>query len=157
MILLISTCSQSLSEEEFVKPVKRIIGNCEIIHCTKVTRELLLKASKVVICGTALKDFEYLNIDWSWIKSFKKPLIGICAGYQVIARELGEELVNKELIGVKKGHYFLTSKLIIAKKVRELENIEGFTVSFKHENITAYAYHPEVLNEELITSFIKES
>ncbi len=153
MIAIISTCAEKLSEEEFVRPIKDIVKKHKFkVYNFKDVKKL--EADKIIICGTALKDFEYLKFDWSWIKKVKVPILGICAGYQIIAKELGEELINKKLIGVFKGHYFLTSKLIKAKKVKELENLEGYTISFKERNFTAYAYHPEVYDKEKIINFL---
>jgi len=153
MILLISTCSDKLSEEEFVRPIKELT-NGVVKHYSELKE---VEADKIIICGTALKDFKYLKADWSWLKELKKPVLGICAGYQVIARELGEELINNELIGVRNKHYFITSKLVKAKKVNELERVDSFTASFNYNNFTAYAYQPEVLNPELIIRFIKKN
>ena len=110
MILLINTCSKKLSEHEFVRPVAELVKDCEIRHFKKLGD--LDKFSKIIICGTALKDFDYLNADWSWIKNYKGKLLGLCAGYQVIAKELGEHLEDHKIIGVKNNHYFLISKLL---------------------------------------------
>ncbi len=157
MILIINSCSDKLSEYEFIKPIKKLISDEVIITpYFNVNNDLLDNARRVIISGTALKDFDYFNSDWSWIKSFNKPLMGICAGYQVIARELGGELINKKLIGVFNNHYFLTSKLIKKLDVNVLERLNGLIISFKKGDIIAYAYHPEVLNPELIKEFIKE-
>ncbi len=157
MILIINSCSDKLSEYEFIKPIKELINDEVVItHYSNVSDDLLAKASKVIISGTALKDFDYLNSDWSWIKSFNKPLMGICAGYQVIARELGGELINKKLIGVFNNHYFLTSKLVKELSVNVLERLNNFIISFSKDGIIAYAFHPEVLNPELIKEFIKK-
>jgi hypothetical protein len=154
MILLISTCADKLSEAEFVRPVAELVHTNLVKHYSELT-ESDLTADKIIICGTALKDFEYLNGDWSWLSSFGKPVLGICAGFQVIARHFGEELVDKKLIGVFDHKYFVTSKLIRAKNVNETSSLDGLTTGFKHGLVTAYAFHPEVLNPELISEFCR--
>ncbi len=153
MILLVSTCSDKLSEEEFVRPIVDLVGKCRVRHYSDIS-ESDLSSEKIIICGAALKDFDYLKGKWSWIKAYKGRLLGICAGYQVIARELGEKLENHKIIGVRKGHYFLTSKMFKANIVKEVEQTDGFTASFTFGNIEGYAYHPEVLNPEIITHFL---
>ena len=36
MILIISTCKDKLSEEEFVRPIANIVGDCEVKHYNDV-------------------------------------------------------------------------------------------------------------------------
>ncbi|MFA5405821.1 MAG: hypothetical protein WC307_00480 [Candidatus Nanoarchaeia archaeon] len=145
MILLINTCADKLSEHEFVKPIKALVHDeCFIKHYSELTNNDLLVADKIIICGTALMDFDYLKGDWSWIKAFNKPVLGICAGFQVIALELGKELVDKKMIGVFDHNYFVTSKLV-----------EGGVTELRQGLFTAYAFHPEVLNPELISGFCR--
>jgi len=143
MILVISVCKEKLSELEFVAPVAALVTDPVVKHYKEITEEDLTKADKVIICGTALKDFDYLeNLNkFGWIKAFKKPVLGICAGFQIIAVSLGKELVDELSIGQKEKSYYLHSKTIKGKE------------TIKENNLTGYIFHPEVLNEELIKGF----
>ena len=144
MILVVSTCQHELSELEFVRPITDLIEDEFVVkHYSKINNDDLVSASKVIICGTALKDFDYLKGDWSWLKTFQKPVLGVCAGFQLIAESLGLELINEQLIGVFNNYYFVTSRIV-----------KGGVRFIKQGNFVAYAFHPEVLNPELITSFL---
>ena len=59
MILIISTCNNKLSEEEFVKPIATIVGDCKIKHYNDVG--YVDNYEKIIICGTALEDNEFLK------------------------------------------------------------------------------------------------
>ena len=90
MILLINICKEKLHFNEFVKPVGDILireGKKGFIrHYSCLARKDLEKADKVIICGTSLKDDEFLgHIDkFKWLLDFKKPVLGICGGMQII-------------------------------------------------------------------------
>jgi GMP synthase-like glutamine amidotransferase len=131
--------------------------------------------SHIIISGTSLQDNYYLNhLDkFKWIKDTKKPILGICAGMQIIQKifapeaelksktEIGfyEESFNKELLGIKEGkqqvyhlhNYYFTIQ----------ENFEKYTSSpipqaIKHKTRPLYGvlFHPEVRNKQLITNFL---
>lgn len=160
MILLISTCAHKLSELEFVKPVSDLIPDSVIKHYSEVNEEIIDKADKIIICGTAIKDFDYLNHDWSWLKSFNKPVMGLCAGYQVIAKVMGESLFEKELIGVKVVNdfksFFVITKLATTNNFTVKGVVEDLPVIIEHHSkpFIGYAFHPEVMNQDLIKKFI---
>ncbi|MBI2004350.1 hypothetical protein HYS72_02700 [Candidatus Pacearchaeota archaeon] len=68
MILIINICKEKLHYFEFVKPIEDILRKENIeyqtIYYKKLTDKELLnkKLEKIIICGTSLKDNEYLNI-----------------------------------------------------------------------------------------------
>ncbi len=171
MISIISTCKYKLSEEEYVRPLVEIakkIDSVEVIHYRELFSEP--RGEKIIISGTAVKDFEYLDYlgRFQWIKNTNKKVIGICAGSQIIAKVLDCELKKKELVGVypvrfqdkEMKAYFLITRIpvlderfeIIAKTVDDIPAI--FKV--KGKEIYGFLFHPEVLNEDLFTYFIKE-
>lgn len=96
-ILIVSTCKYSLSEIEFVNPLKYIIEEesiqHSIIHISKINEFKYIKEiSHIIFCGTAIKDFSYTlyNIDL-FLEEIKKreiPTLGICAGAQIISKFL---------------------------------------------------------------------
>jgi len=173
MILLISTCEQKLSELEFVKPIKEILKKeCFIRHYSKISKRDLEKAEKIIICGTALKDFEYLeNLDkFNWLRETNKPVLGICAGFQILTVLFKEKLIDKRKLGqfnvetIKRNpltkqkfkSYFLSSKIIINPKnfdvlAKSKEDIA--VIKHKSKKIYAILFHPEVMNEEIIINF----
>lgn len=92
MILIISICKEKLHEFEFVKPIKKILKENKIKFFTKHYSKLnhrgdIANADKIIICGTSLKDNEFLNHinSFKWIASINKPVLGICAGMQIIS------------------------------------------------------------------------
>ena len=142
MILVIKVNKMKLHDEEFVRPVTDLLENFKVVDYRKVKKEDLDKCDKVIICGTALKDNDYLeNLDkFSWLKEFKKPVLGICAGMQIIGLILGKELIKNKRIGVFDNKYYLHS---FSFKKDEL----------KENNFTGYIYHPEGLNKNILIAF----
>jgi GMP synthase-like glutamine amidotransferase len=90
MILLINICKDKLHYYEFVKPIEEILRDKGIKFFSKHYRELkdgdLKNAKKIIICGTSLGDNEFVkDINYFlWIKDYKKPILGICGGMQII-------------------------------------------------------------------------
>ncbi|MDP3986930.1 MAG: hypothetical protein Q8P81_01750 [Nanoarchaeota archaeon] len=150
MILIINVCKHKLHFYEFVKPVGDILvkNNIKgfIRHYTCLTKKDLEKASKIIICGTALKDNDYLeNIKkFSWLKDCKKPVLGICAGMQIIGIISGHKLIKNKKIGVFNNKYYLHSF-----------SVEGFGDELLIKNFRGYLFHPEVLNKDLVLEFAK--
>jgi len=104
-VLLINICKEKLHYYEFVKPVGDVLVRKGvkgfIRHYSCLTKKDLKKASKVIICGTSLTDFGYLNrIDkFKWLIDFEKPVLGICGGMQIIGKVFGGKLGKKKEIG----------------------------------------------------------
>ncbi len=178
MILIIDLCYEkdSLSNLEFVQPIKRITESSgektEIVHFSELNEELIKKAKKILLCGTALKDNEYVNHvnEFQWLKEYKKPVLGICAGMQMIGLVFGSQLVKQKEIGmtqiITKDPIFNDS-MISAYELHG-NNVmvpEGFTAiaendkgvqAIKKENIYGIVFHPEVRNRQLIINFLKQ-
>ncbi len=108
-VLLVSTCADALHELEFVRPVAAIVeaeGLRPVVrHCSRVTAAVLRKHAGVIICGTALQDDAFLDADWSWLRSCPVPLLGICAGMQVLCRAFGGALRERTEIGFFTEHF----------------------------------------------------
>lgn len=177
MILLINVCKEYLHYYEFVKPIEKTLKNNNIKFMTKHYRELtkndLLKADKVIICGTSLKDNEFIKDikDFEWIKDFNKPLLGICAGMQIIGlifkgklkkkTEIGatEVIFKKKFLGFegRKEVYELHNYYSDFSKLKDFEifakNPIPQAVKHKEKEIYAVLFHPEVRSEEIIVNF----
>lgn len=179
MILLISTCTDRLSYLEFVEPIEKILNKygieCSIKDFRHILTEDIAKADKIIISGTALRDFEYLDVsNFDWLKDCNKAVLGICAGAQVIAKTFGSDLENEELIGRHKvvlseknilidkpefGSYFMASKVPTTNmNFKILARTKDIAVMFKHRDKTIYGclFHPEVLNQDMIVNFCRK-
>lgn len=169
MILIISTCKDSLSELEFIDPLKAIVHNSKVVHHTKLSTRDIALAEKIIISGTALADFYYLDGDFLGIYNLQKPIFGICAGAQMIAKEFRWQLVDEVNIGVKPvtvvnrnllvdnefNAYFLHTKGIRGDFTILAQS--GKTPALvKHNSKEIYAciFHPEVLNPDLVLRFV---
>ena len=77
MILIINLCKEKLHYYEFVKPIEDILKNKKIGFFTKnykkISADDLKEAEKIIICGTSLKDNEFLEDinKFEWLKNFK--------------------------------------------------------------------------------------
>jgi len=179
MILLISICKEKLHYYEFVKPVEDILKNNNIQFKTtqykKINRNLIKKSDKIIICGTSLKDNDFLkNINFfEWIKSYNKPLFCICGGMHILCLLFDGELKKQKeigLINIKFEKEFLGIKGAIP--VYELHNLYVQCKEFdlyakskkcpqavKHKSKPFYGvlFHPEVRTKHLILNFAKTS
>jgi len=167
-----------MHELEFVRPIEQIVGkNYFVRHYKFLTEEDLKKANKIILSGTSLKDFAYWNDfeKFLFLKNFEKPVLGICAGMQILVRlfggeiskigkpEIGQTTMNfeKNFLGVegKQKVYFLHQF-----RVKQLgKNFEVFAksnegisaIKNKTKKIYGVLFHPEVYNREIIETFIK--
>jgi len=171
-ILLISTCKHKLHEEEFVKPIVQILKKekkeFEIQHYTKLSN--LEEYSHIIICGTALKDNAYIKYNFDWIKEFKKPILGICAGSQIIAKVFDEKILDGQEIGAVQVKKIKEDKIIENINLNEIYCLhnkysrvpKGFNLIlktthpqlFRNYNVICCLFHPEVRNENIILNFL---
>jgi len=180
MILIISTCKEKLHELEFVRPIENILKKNRISYLTKhymiLNKNDVNKADKIIICGTSLQDFDYVNhIDkFSWIKDINKPIFGICSGMQIIGivhngnnkkkTEIGfyKEKFSKNFLNIKenteKEVYHLHNNYIDFSKLNDFEICSksgrvSQAVKHKNKKIFGVLFHPEVRNKEIILNF----
>jgi len=171
VILVIDVCSEKLHFYEFVRPVLDVVGEREVlcVHYLDLTEKELGECDKVVICGTSLKDDGFLGDlnEFDWLKGFEKPVLGICAGFQILGLVLGGELKKKleigffkesfedEFLGLK-GEvevYHLHNNYAEFGKDWEVFSGKDFAQAVKRKNFYGVLFHPEVRNKEMILEF----
>jgi len=186
MILLIKTNKENLHDNEFVNPIEDIVTRNELRDIRQVKakkeetrirsykelkKEDLEKADKIIISGTSLKDNEFLEDleKFSWIKDCEKPLLGICAGAQIVGIVFGGKLKKKTEIGMTKLTF--EKKFLGISEEKEVYELHNNYVTFgkdfeifaknkipqaaKHKDKDIYCtlFHPEVKNKEMIKNF----
>lgn len=180
-ILLIDLAHEadSIFKYEFVYPIadalRRAEAQPEIAHFTEISDDLLACYDKTILCGTALKDNTFADFieSFSWIKQWNRPILGICAGMQVISSVFGGRIVPRQIIGLEKIRIVLETPLL--GMPREIEGYhlhncgvtlpEGFDViagtsdsvdAFRHRSRSIYGiiFHPEVRNRWILGRFV---
>lgn len=176
MILIVNVCKEKLHYFEFVKPIEDILSSEGESFLTRHYKELgnedVEGADKVIICGTSLMDDEFLeNIEsFSWVKNLKKPLLGICAGMQILGLVYGGEMKKKLEIGFFR-EIFIRGFLGLSGEC-EVYHLHNNYVEFsgdfevysdgeipqavKHKTKDVYGvlFHPEVRNKDLVRRFV---
>lgn len=177
MITVISTCKYKLSEEEFVRPIVEIVKKCGLDYRIKRYNERIDTdgCSKIIICGTALRDFDYLSYidNFTWLLDYDGDVLGICAGYHILALIYSNKLEKIKKIGVydvivvkdnplvEKGSircYFLHTYALreVSDNLECLgaQNDEICIFRVRNKHFYGVSFHPEVLNSEIITNFL---
>lgn len=181
-ILLVDSCyeADSLSRYEFVHPVQRALqragSSCRICHYISVDEESLEGCDKVVLCGTALKDNGYLDhLDrYRWLEAGTRPVLGICAGMQIIAAVFGGEIMSRSepAIGLERVELIRSSSLLgpcrnievyhlhsrdvsLPDAFLSLAGVDGAPEAFSHRSkpIWGLMFHPEVRNRWILENF----
>ena len=176
MILIINICKERLHEFEFVKPVCDILLknkiNYYVKNYLKLNADDLRHADKIIICGTSLKDSDFINkvFLFKWIKNFNKPLLGICGGMHLLGLVFNGKIKEKTEIGYffedfkklflglfgRKEVYHLHQKYVEFDS-NKFEICSGNKIpqAVKHKNKELYGvlFHPEVRQKDLIKNF----
>lgn len=181
MTLVIDLCEKErrLSQEEFVNPIARIVTQSgedpSILHYSDLGGGIPASEGSAILCGTALHDTGYLE----HLGYFKQaitgnlPLLGICAGMQVIAMLFGGEIRAESETGMTSIQVIGNDPLCEGR--REFEAYELHTLSVTpptHFHILARSsrciqimrhpisciygvmFHPEVRNTWVVERFL---
>ena len=176
LIVDMSWKRDSLANDEFCLPIASIaerFGKCEIRHFSEVSSAGLKEYGRIILSGTCLKDNELANVPekLAWLKDCGKPVLGICAGMQIIGLAFGSRLEKKQEIGMTDIRTVKKNPLFSGKfKAYELHNYslkasKEFDVlaisrkcsqAIKHKEKPFYGvlFHPEVRNPGIIERFI---
>ncbi|MBN2102156.1 MAG: TIGR00289 family protein [Candidatus Aenigmarchaeota archaeon] len=177
--LIIDSCDRkdSLSKDEFVLPIAKAVGyDCFVRHFSEVGEKDLKKCKRVIISGSPFGDFESTKHleKFKWLKTFEKPVLGICAGHQVIGLVFGSEIKNGKIIGMKNikaakknelipkdiEGYCMHSQIITKPEGFDIIAKSGnFIEAIKHKKrpIFGVQFHPEVRNHAIIQRFLRIS
>lgn len=177
-VLIVNLCKEefSLDYNEFVLPIMDIVSDFdfEVIHFLKIDKDFVLNFDKIILCGTNILDFFYLeNLDkFLFLRDCKALVLGICAGAQVIGKVFGLKICKFSQIG------FIDLKILENDKI--LEDVNFNEVYSLHQNcvcvnddfkviaksfvpyifklkckgIYGVLFHPEVRNKKLILNFL---
>jgi GMP synthase (glutamine-hydrolysing) len=158
---------ESLAREEFVRPLCSIVGELEqyeVMHYTEVQPEMVNTYNKIILSGTPLQDNEFRsNIQlFKWIKTCNRPILGICAGLQMIGLVFDSILRKCPEIGLKEiktiNRNVLHNYAIEPSSAFEvIAQSENCVHGIKHTEKELYGilFHPEVRNKEIVERFIR--
>ncbi|MDD1705670.1 MAG: glutamine amidotransferase [Methanoregulaceae archaeon] len=181
MILLIDLCyrEDSLGFDEYVLPVARIVERLGFrtrsVHFHAVSAGECSGVKAVILCGTPLADNAFLDEpeDFSWLKTSRIPVLGVCAGMETICRIFGGKLEPCIEIGMTEirvtgrdplfpeSHSFSAYELhtlactdpgpmkIIAVSDRCIQVVRHPT-----KPVYGVMFHPEVRNEWAVERFL---
>jgi GMP synthase-like glutamine amidotransferase len=166
----------SLGFFEFVVPIVTIakeLDKCVVRHYLEITSQDLNRCSKIILSGTALKDNVFLTNPekFQWLKETKKPILGICAGMEIINIVFGGVLNESLEIGMTQIKTVAANPLFSGDfKAYSLHNFctkpsAAFEIlaqstkciqAIKHKNkpIFGVLFHPEARNPLIIENFI---
>jgi GMP synthase-like glutamine amidotransferase len=181
MILLVDLCyrENSLGFEEFVLPVQRIVEGCGFttreIHYSRFNDGKWPDAQGIILCGTPIADNRFISDirNFGWVAGCTVPVLGICAGMEVLTRIHGGTLENCTEIGMvriritgkdpllKGMNDFDAYELhgfgcIVPPELRVLAESDNCIQLIRHETLphSGVMFHPEVRNEWVIERFL---
>lgn len=97
---LIVNCCQSndlLTLREFVWPIQRCLPiPSRVVSLRSLTQAMAQKADVIIFSGTPLKDNGFLSHarKLSWLRALHVPMLGVCAGQQLLGVIFGGKVVK---------------------------------------------------------------
>ena len=179
MILIVDmNCKKdSLGFYEFVLPIVTVakeLDECILKHYTELGSKDIRECDCIILSGTPLKDNATLAQPekFEWIKTYDKPLLGICAGMQTISLAFGLRL--KRCLGIGMTQITTLKENPLFSLQFNAYTLHNFSVepsgefevlaesaqcvqAIKHRQREVYGllFHPEVRNKEILQRFIR--
>ncbi|MDN7013621.1 hypothetical protein FGW20_11370 [Methanoculleus sp. FWC-SCC3] len=181
MILVVDLCYRdgSLSRDEFVAPVERILCRAETPfltrHYTAVGAPDLKSADAAILCGTALMDTGYMEQPelFRWLLSFERPVLGISSGMLALAAAFGGGTEPCCEIGMVDVNVLAPDPLFAGQEVFPAYEVHEHAVrvpgefvalaasdrcvqAIRHRSLPLYGllFYPEVRNEWIVERFL---
>jgi GMP synthase (glutamine-hydrolysing) len=180
-ILIINNAEPGI--DEFVEPLQKIVKNAGLDYLVADYKESgkmdFNKFDGIIMSGSPQgDDIVEHHLPWfQWLKEFKKPVLGICAGHHITGFLYGSELLRSEepesgdfeIEILKEEPLFnelpkkITVKQMHNDSITLPQDFELLATSktcknqlMKHKNKPLYTcqFHPEFYNEDLIRNFI---
>ncbi len=180
MILIVDLCGErgSLSRFEFVHPISAIVEKygemAGTVHVSDLSSAAAKAADGIVLCGTAIKDHAWQGLlgELEWLRDVRTPVLGICAGSQLIAALHGGVVSPWPVIGMQATTVLEEDKVLGKERSFEAYHLHnlghslppGFRLlagteeraeAFRHTErpIWGVLFHPEVRNERIVEAF----
>jgi GMP synthase (glutamine-hydrolysing) len=183
--ILIVNNALNPNNQEFVNHFKNVLSKPKfrIVHYKDITKKLRDDFDKFILSGSPLEDKDAVHKEldyYRWIKNIKKPVLGICAGHQLIGKLYGSRLVhNKEheigyyKVYIKRGDAIFTDvkttmtacelhtdSITLPKQFNLLAHSRECRVEImkhKHKDIYGIEFHPEIFptHKRLLKNFIE--
>jgi GMP synthase-like glutamine amidotransferase len=181
MIFLVdlSYRAHSLSRDEFVGPVARIVGRAgwewREAHYSDIMSDDLKGTDGIILCGTALQDnlFATRVQEFSWLKTISVPVLGICAGMQILSLAFGGTISPGCEIGMTQVRAGSADPFLCGNTEFEAYELHSFTCdpppgwvvmavsdsciqAIRHPDRPLYGvmFHPEVRNDGVVERFL---
>lgn len=181
MILVVDlSCRDgSLSRDEFVAPVERLLCRNGVAfttrHYTAVGAPEIESADAAILCGTALMDTGYMEHPelFRWLLSFERQVLGISSGMLALAAAFGGSTEPCREIGMTDVNVLAPDPLFFGREVFSAYAVHDYAVrvpggefvalaasdrcvqAIRHRSLPLYGllFHPEVRNEWIVERF----
>ena len=180
MILLIDLNwkKNSLGYDEFVVPILTLaerLDSCTVKHYLDVTSQDLNHCNNIILSGNALKDKAFMSEaeKFLWLRQTEKPVLGICAGMEIIGLIFGArldpllEIGMTQITSVKDNPLFCGEFKAYSLHNYCIEPADMFdilakstkcvqAIRHKSKKLFGVLFHPEVRNQEIVSNFISQ-
>ena len=174
LIIDLNSSEKWLTHLEYIEPLIRCIKNSKVVNRCELDKINLDNVKHIILSGTPLMEIEYLNDAklMDWIGETNIPILGICAGMQIMGKAYGGKTFGCEEIGMTEVHT-VKPNILFENNFKSyslhnlaLEKSETYTVlaesekciqAIKHNAKQHYGvlFHPEIRNQEIISNFLK--
>nr|MBD3623700.1 hypothetical protein [Sunxiuqinia sp.] len=181
-LLIVNSAEPDVTEfaENIAKIVQGEQVNYDLINYRDCQKQDLSKYEGILISGSPQGDdiVEHHQPFFQWIKSYQKPVLGICAGHHITGFMHGSdylrskepesghcevEVIQDDPIFAGIGKTFTTRQMhndsvtLPNKFIHLAKSATCFNQAMKHPDKPLYTvqFHPEYLNPELIQNFIR--